>query len=140
MDNCIDHGKKGLSKLPYALKRHLGKCEYIHRVVFAESNGLSIEDIRGWHICHTCDNPRCINPAHLFVSDNAGNMRDKALKRRAPGKLSDEQVIAIRNTVFSKDVTQVSVARLYGVDPSHISRILSGHHGKYAEERMGLSH
>ena len=93
----------------------------------------------GLHACHTCDNPRCINPAHLFVSDNVGNMRDKALKRRAPAKLTDEQVLTIRRTQFGDGVTQRSVAKLYGVDPSHISRILSGANCTYAEERTGLS-
>lgn len=136
---CIDHGKKGLPKLPYALQRHNGKCEYIHRVVYAENNQLTLADLKGKHICHTCDNPRCVNPNHLFMSDNKGNMRDKALKKRAPSKLTDEQVIMIRATEFSKCNTQKDLAARLGVDGSHISRILSGAHGKYAEERMGLS-
>ena len=37
----------------------------------------------GFHVLHTCDNPRCVNPSHLFLGTNDDNCKDKAQKGRA---------------------------------------------------------
>lgn len=37
---------------------------------------------KGIEACHRCDNPRCVNPSHIFVGTKSDNMRDMISKGR----------------------------------------------------------
>lgn len=56
-----------------------GKVRKAHRLAFVFVKGPIPE---GMCICHTCDNPKCINPAHLFIGTHQDNMSDKDAKGR----------------------------------------------------------
>jgi hypothetical protein len=51
---------------------------------------------KGLHCLHTCDEPRCCNPLHLFLGTHKDNMYDMIDKRRSssvgvPGKVISEE-------------------------------------------------
>lgn len=102
-----------------------------HRVAFARANGLQLSDIRGKVVRHKCDNPGCVNPAHLELGTHAENQKDKVERnRQAKGsangraKLSERDVLEIRE-LLGKGVSSKNLASRFSVASSLISAIKS---------------
>jgi hypothetical protein len=75
-----------------------GPFAFAHRTAWQLAKGAIPA---GLDVCHTCDNRRCCNPAHMFVGTAKDNMRDMYNKGRQPSKLQPRDVIEIRGSVLS---------------------------------------
>lgn len=51
-----------------------------HRVAWEYANGRKLRP--GECVCHACDNPVCVNPAHLWVGSHRDNIQDSIRKGR----------------------------------------------------------
>jgi hypothetical protein len=125
-------GRRG-GKLGYGRLKRNGVSYQAHRYSWTLTNG-EIPD--GLFVCHHCDNPPCVNPAHLFLGTQADNLADRDAKGRAvywrgpknaATKLTEEQVQEIRRlSQIHIETSQIELARRFDVSPSLISQIIGG--------------
>lgn len=90
---------------------------------------------RGLQVCHRCDNPPCINPAHLFLGDHTANARDMFEKGRGQtwGRRSMTRADAERAlSLVRSGVTQSAVAKKLGVGRTTIGAIVRGQNWSWA--------
>jgi hypothetical protein len=100
-----------------------------HRLAWALTNGPVP---KGMFVCHRCDNPRCCNPAHLFLGTTVDNNHDRARKGRSArgsgcgsSKLTEERVREIRE-LQSDGASTRALARRYGVSWTTIAAVIKG--------------
>lgn len=107
-----------------------------HRIAWELSNGPIPEDLI---VCHSCDNPPCCNPGHLFLGTYRDNIQDAMSKgrmreiprfSRARGeqvktsRLSASDVLLIRQMYETSGVSQEKLAARFGVGQTTISRVV----------------
>jgi hypothetical protein len=136
-----------------------GKQVRAHRVSISIAKDVSV---LGWHVLHSCDNPSCVNPSHLFLGTNQENTQDKCRKgrhscgygdkngsrtrperlargeRNPQAKLTSGQVIAIRRDYASRKTSQYRLSAQYGVAQSLISLIVRGKVWSHLRELDGV--
>ena len=148
-DQCWLWLTGGVPETGYGLFSINGKRMGSHRFAksLIEGRELKAEEF----VCHTCDNPPCVNPAHLFLSTNKGNQEDLVKKGKSKkgeqintAKLKEGDVQWIRMTyqrskeeMKAKGKIRVAkglvtkLAKKFGVHVGTIGKIVRGNHWKH---------
>lgn len=103
-----------------------------HRLSWEIHKGVILP---GEVVCHHCDNPPCVNPAHLFLGTRKENNADRASKGRGRenrqqgqantnAKLTEDDVRAIIAVLRVSTRSQADVAAMFGVSQQTVSRIV----------------
>lgn len=116
----------------YGIVQREGRRIYAHRHAYELVNGPIPP---GFVVRHTCDNPPCINPAHLEVGTQAENIRD-AVERgrhfcpvgeRNPGaRITREQAEEVRRAFRAREADGQTLADRFGIARSTVYGIAAG--------------
>lgn len=107
-----------------------------HRIAWELANDRAVAD--GMSICHTCDNPPCCNPAHLFEAPHRDNILDMIAKGRHDyvgvkgsanprAKLTEEQAYEIKFSGLSR----LQLAAKHHCLPETVDGIRAGRNWKH---------
>jgi len=131
---CLLWTGKTYRDLPYGRLGIDRRQHVAHRVAWEIANGPVPA---GQIVRHRCDNPQCIEPAHLELGTQADNMQDMISRRRFDrtgernnsARLTWPVVRALR-AASTAGASVKQLAAEYGVCKSQVRNIISGHHWK----------
>lgn len=80
-----------------------------HRLSYLLTRGDLPDDL---HICHRCDNPRCVNPEHLFPGTDRDNAHDRMAKGRPQGRHSHPEAYPCGEQMENAKLTEDAVREM----------------------------
>jgi hypothetical protein len=103
------------------------KCLRAHRISYEHFIG---EIPKGYFVCHTCDNPSCVNPKHLWAGTSTENNRDCARKKRTKqkgesnpqAKLTANKVREIRK-LKKEGITRLEISKIFNIHVNHVNAV-----------------
>ncbi len=75
--------KKGIHHTGYGVVDINSKQYRVHKLMYILINNYN--PTKEELVCHSCDNPPCVNPKHLLLGTSQSNMTDMVIKGRWKG-------------------------------------------------------
>ena len=129
-----------------------GRVQLAHRVAYQIHTGEIPDDLC---VLHSCDNPPCVNPAHLSIGTQQDNMVQRSARgrtadgdrsgsrthpesrprgeRNGNARLTERDVREILGWWATGDATQRQLARVYGASDGQIHKIVHRKRWKHVE-------
>ena len=101
----------------------------VHRVVFKLTKG----DPGDLPVLHTCDNPPCCRPSHLYLGTHADNARDRDERKRGffisgerhpHAQLTDADIALIRQ-LANEGKSRRELMDRFGISRTHVIGIIN---------------
>lgn len=112
-----------------------GLTRIAHRLAYLLAHGELPHDKM---VCHSCDNPSCCNPAHLFLGSAKENSHDMVKKMRSPHgerqghtTLTRREVTAIHRLYATKKLKQKEIGEAFGISQQTANAIINKRSWKY---------
>jgi hypothetical protein len=122
------HDSKGYGR-GHFLKRTMQLAHRFSYYSYKGEIGLNM------YVLHSCDNPACVNPDHLYLGDQKQNNIDRDSRGRQKtkrgsehklAKLNEQQVLEIRRLHNPKEYPSRKLSKMFGVSQRKIMDILQG--------------
>ena len=124
----------------------MGKKLKVFRVSRLLLNDIVSMPIDKTNVLHTCDNPECTNPNHLFWGSQKENMQDCKSKKRNYKPLIMTRDITPRCLIKNSDLKDISelskiknckeISIIYGVNEETVRRFLKTNGLKAIDKRL----
>lgn len=131
-DKCWEWRGSRMKRGGYGQLNDRGRLLKAHRVSYEIHRGLIFGD---GFVCHTCNNPGCVNPEHLYLGTPKQNWHDTIKSGRAfklPSGAKGEKHHSAKLTSFAAKIIKkskargVDLAKRFGVTPQAICQIRKG--------------